>query len=97
MRPELTALPRSVRGAIKAIDVGIELCRVGIQLVWSSVEDVTLIFGGPRTGKTGWLAGRVLDAQGALLVTSTRTDLLELTGPLRARRGPVYVFNAVGL
>ncbi|MBP2369912.1 type IV secretory system conjugative DNA transfer family protein [Pseudonocardia parietis] len=97
VRPELTALPRSVRGAIKAVDVGIELCRVGIQLVWSSVEDVTLIFGGPRTGKTGWLAGRVLDAQGALLVTSTRTDLLELTGPLRARRGPVYVFNAVGL
>ena len=65
--------------------------------VWSSVEDVTIVFGGPRTGKTQWLAGRVLDAPGAVLVTSTRTDLYELCGPLRERRGPVFVFNAVGL
>ena len=34
---------------------------------------------------------------GAVLVTSTRTDLYELTAPLRARLGPVYVFNPVGL
>src|SRR6187549_3016603 len=27
----------------------------------------------------------------------TRTDLYELCGPLRGRRGPVFVFNAVGL
>ena len=63
----------------------------------SSVDDVTIVFGGPRTGKTQWLAGRVLDAPGAVLVTSTRTDLYDLCSPLRARREPVYVFNAVGL
>ena len=73
------------------------LCRAGLVSVWSSIEDVTLVFGGPRTGKTGWLAGRILDAPGAVLVTSTRTDLHELTGALRARRGPVFVFNPVGL
>ncbi len=61
--------------------VGVELCRVGVQRVWSSVEDVTLVFGGPRTGKTGWLAGRVLDAPGAAVVTSTRTDLLRAVRP----------------
>src|SRR3712207_9596358 len=72
-------------------------CRVGLLSVWSSIEDVTLVFGGPRTGKTQWLAGRVLDAPGAVLVTSTRTDLYEMCGPLRERCGPVYVFNAVGL
>ena len=78
--------------------VGVELCRVGLQRVWSSIEDVTLVFGGPRTGKTGWLAGRVLDAPGAAVVTSTRTDLLELCAPIRQRtRGPVFVFNPVGL
>ncbi|GAA1858174.1 hypothetical protein GCM10009836_42940 [Pseudonocardia ailaonensis] len=97
VRPELTALPLAERGPIRAGDVGMLLCRVGFQPVYSSVEDVAITFGGPRTGKTGWLAGRVIDAPGAVLVTSTRTDLLELTGPLRARRGPVYVFNAVGL
>ncbi|MCF7550906.1 type IV secretory system conjugative DNA transfer family protein [Pseudonocardia sp. WMMC193] len=97
VRPELAALPRAARGAIRARDVAVALCRVGAQWVWASVEDVIVLFGGPRTGKTGWLAGRVIDAPGAALVTSTRTDLLELTAPLRSRRGPVYVFNAVGL
>src|SRR3712207_7495966 len=58
-------------------------CRVGLLSVWSSIEDVTLVFGGPRTGKSQWLAGRVLDAPGAVLVTSTRTDLYELCGPDR--------------
>ena len=82
---------------LSAVEVGVRLCRAGLLNVWSSVEDVTLVFGGPRTGKTQWLAGRVLDAPGAVLVTSTRTDLLELCEPLRVGRGPVYVFNAVGL
>lgn len=44
--------------------MGVELCRVGLQRVWSSIEDVTLVFDGPRTGKTGWLAGRVQTHEG---------------------------------
>ena len=34
---------------------------------------------------------------GAVIVTSTRTDLLENTSRQRARKGPVYVFNPSGL
>lgn len=97
VRPELAALPRSERGPIRVLDVAVALCRVGAQRVWASVEDVIVTVGGPRSGKTGWIAGRVIDAPGAALVTSTRTDLLELTAPLRSSRGPTYVFNAVGL
>ncbi|GAA1858732.1 hypothetical protein GCM10009836_43710 [Pseudonocardia ailaonensis] len=82
---------------IRTAEVGIQLCRSGLVRVWSSIEDVVIIFGGPRTGKSGWLAGRILDAPGALVVTSTRTDLHDLTVSMRATRGPVYVFNAVGL
>ena len=78
-------------------EVGVRLCRVGGQSVYASSEEVVAAFGGPRTGKTQWLAGCVIDAPGAVLVTSTRTDLYKQTGELRARRGPVYVFNAVGL
>ena len=74
-----------------------QLCRVGLLRVWISVEDVLVVFGGPRTGKTQYLAGRIIDAPGAVLVTSTRTDLYDTTAPLRRERGPVYVFNAVGL
>ncbi|MCE3552835.1 type IV secretory system conjugative DNA transfer family protein [Pseudonocardia sp. RS11V-5] len=90
VRPRLT-------GRFRVVDVAVRLCRSGLLWVWASIEDVVVIFGGPRTGKSGWLAGRILDAPGACLVTSTRTDLHDLTAPIRARRGPVYVFNAVGL
>lgn len=78
-------------------EVAVQLCRVVGQRVWASVEDVVIVFGGPRKGKTQWLAGRVLDAPGAVVVTSTRLDLLQQIGPLRAQVGPVVVFNPVGL
>ncbi|GAA2570304.1 type IV secretory system conjugative DNA transfer family protein [Pseudonocardia hydrocarbonoxydans] len=97
VRPSLAELGRWARWRLPAVEVAIELCRTGWLTVWSPIEDVVMIFGGPRTGKTGWLAGRILDAPGAVLVTSTRTDLYELCAPLRAQRGPVYVFNPVGL
>ena len=97
VRPSLAGLPRWSWWQLPTVEVAVRLCRVGLLHVWSSIEDVTIVFGGPRTGKTQWLAGRVLDASGAVLVTSTRTDLYEMCGPLRERRGPVYVFNAVGL
>ena len=97
VRPSLAELSRWARLRVSTTEVAVALCAVGRWRVWSSIEDVTLTFGGPRTGKSGWLAGRVIDAPGAVLVTSTRTDLHALTAGLRGRRGPVYVFNAVGL
>jgi type IV secretion system protein VirD4 len=98
VRPSLAGLGRWERVRIATTAGAVELCRVGVQRVWALVEDVVIVVGGPRTGKTGWLAGRVLDAPGAALVTSTRTDLIELCAPLRRRdRGPVFVFNPAGL
>jgi type IV secretory pathway TraG/TraD family ATPase VirD4 len=97
VRPSLAGLPPVQRWRLPGTQYAVPLCRVGALWLWASVEDVITIFGGPRTGKTGWAAGRVLDAPGAVLVTSTRTDLHDLTAELRAKRGPVYVFNAVGL
>lgn len=97
LRPSLGELSWHQRLRQPTTGVAVPLCRVGPQRVWSSIEDVVCVFGGPRTGKTGYLAGRVLDAPGAVLVTSTRTDLHELTAELRAERGSVFVFNTVGL
>ncbi len=65
--------------------------------VWSSCEDVTMRIGGPRSGKSGSLACHVLDAPGALILTTSRTDLLEETREHRAARGRVEVFNPTGL
>ena len=97
LRPSLGELSRWQRLRTPTRAVATRLARVGLFGVWSPIEDVTLRIGGPRTGKTGELAGRILDAQGAVIATSTRTDLVELTGPLRAERGPVGVFNPSGL
>ena len=97
VRPTLSALSRWRRWRLPPVEFAIRLCRTAWQTVWASIEDVVIIFGGPRVGKTGLIASLVLDAPGAVLVTSTRTDLYELCAPLRDRRGPVYVFNAVGL
>ena len=57
VRPSLTNLSRWEWWRLPAVEVGVRLCRVGLLSVWSSIEDVTVVFGGPRTGKTQWLAG----------------------------------------
>jgi type IV secretion system protein VirD4 len=96
LRPSLRRLGWR-RWFLSAREVATPVARVGLLRVWSPVEDVTLRIGGPRTGKTGELCGRILDAPGAVIATSTRTDLIEITGPCRSRRGPVHVFNPSGV
>ena len=101
VRPSLT--PPNIRARIAQLlslsptEVAVQLCRVGRQRVFCSSEDVIVLVGVPRQGKTQELAGQIVDAPGAVLVTSTRTDVLEQTGPARAQKGPVYVFNPIGL
>jgi type IV secretory pathway TraG/TraD family ATPase VirD4 len=97
LRPSYAHTGRWRRLRAPATEFATRVARVGWLGVWSPVEDVTLRLGGPRTGKSGELACRILDAPGAVLATSTRTDLVSLTGGLRARRGPVHVFNPSGL
>jgi type IV secretion system protein VirD4 len=101
LRPSLQTTGRLARwrqlATLPPTEIAVRLCRVGGQVVWAAVEDVVLIIGGPRKGKTQILAGQVIDAPGAVIATSTRTDLLDQTAPLRAEKGPVYVFNPVGL
>ncbi|QRP46047.1 type IV secretory system conjugative DNA transfer family protein [Amycolatopsis sp. FDAARGOS 1241] len=97
LKPSLRKEMWWTRRQVPVTEYATPIARVGRQWIWSPVEDVTLRFGGPRSGKTGELACRILDAPGAVIATSTRTDLIDLTGKLRARRGPTYVFNPSGL
>ena len=53
--------------------------------VIASMEDQTLLVAPPRKGKSGWLADRILDHPGAVVTTTTRTDLYENTAPLRGQ------------
>jgi len=97
LRSSLRDAPFWVRWVVSTWELATPVARVGWWRVWSTVEDVTLRLGGPRTGKTGELAGRILDARGAVIATSTRTDLIDLTAGLRAQLGPVHVFNPSGV
>lgn len=56
-----------------------------------------LVLGPQGSGKSSWLVGPILDAPGAAYVTSTKTELAEMTARLRAQVGPVAVFNPTGL
>jgi type IV secretion system protein VirD4 len=51
----------------------------------------------PREGKTGWLASVILRYPGPVLSTTTKHDVFELTSGVRARLGPVHVFNPQGV
>lgn len=97
VKPSLRRVSWWQRRRTPVTEYATRLARVGGQGIWSPVEDVTLRMGGPRTGKTGELAGRILDAPGAVIATSTRTDLIDLTAGVRRGRGPLYVFNPSGL
>jgi type IV secretion system protein VirD4 len=57
------------------------------------VEQHALIMAPPRTGKTGLLAKIILRYPGPVVSTTTKADVFALTSGIRARRGPVHVFN----
>ncbi|GAB3214265.1 hypothetical protein GCM10027294_53230 [Marinactinospora endophytica] len=93
LRPSLRGTKPS---AIPAAETGFPLGAhdpSGVELR-GSWEDVALVFMGPRAGKTSAVAGpAVLDAPGACLVTSNKSDIYALTSRARARRGRVWLFD----
>jgi len=97
LRPSLEELSFWQRLRVPTSEFAYKLCRVGWFTIWATCEDTRLVIGAPRTGKSQELAGRIIDAPGAVIATSTRTDLVSLTAQLRARRGPVYIFNPSGV
>lgn len=67
------------------------------QPVWTSVRDAVVILGPSGAGKTAYIVvPRILDAPGALIVTSIRPDVLTPTFEVRRRVGPVAVLAADG-
>ncbi|MFN8079909.1 MAG: TraM recognition domain-containing protein [Kineosporiaceae bacterium] len=101
LRPSLRRTSPWRRRFVPLTEYAVPVVKVGWlpvgSTVWSTCEDVTVRFGGPRSGKSGSLACHALDAPGALVVTTSRTDLLEDTREDRERRGEVEVFNPTGL
>ncbi|WP_329529681.1 type IV secretory system conjugative DNA transfer family protein [Streptomyces sp. NBC_01462] len=64
----------------------------------SSYEDVELDLMAPRAGKsTGIAVPRVLRAQGAVLLTSNKSDVFAVTRAERAKAGRVWTFDPQGI
>ncbi len=97
LKPSTRGLSRWQHRSVPTTQVATRIARVGRLAVWVTVEQVTVRFGGPRMGKTVEIAGRILDAPGAVITTSTRTDLCEMTRGVRGKVGPIYVFNPSGM
>ncbi|GAA3144726.1 hypothetical protein GCM10010530_75450 [Kribbella aluminosa] len=97
VRPSLAQVPAWKRRFVPLTQLGTTVATVGWVKVRSSAEDHTLTVAGPRAGKTGLVMGHLLDAPGAAIVTSTKTDVLDITRGLRGQRGPVWVFDPDGL
>lgn len=65
--------------------------------LYSRNEDERLIVAAKRTGKSGLVADRIITHRGPVLSSTSRTDIYDMTSGLRARLGPVYRFNPMGI
>jgi type IV secretory pathway TraG/TraD family ATPase VirD4 len=97
LKPSLRELSRWARLRTPLTEYATPVARSGRRIIWSPCEDATLRLGGPGTGKTGELACRIIDAPGAVVATSSKTDIVELTAPSRQARGPLHIFNPGGI
>lgn len=100
VRPSLAELPRwRLWFRVPVTEFAVPLVKIGGRWAYGALEDVTLRVGGPRTGKSVELLGKAVDAPGAILVTSTRTDLLDAAAPARMERlgQAAAVFNPSGV
>src|SRR5699024_9208203 len=70
---------------------------VGTQ-VWVSLEESILLIGPPRSGKgLHLLIQAILDAPGPVITTFSRADNYAATSEMRAKKGPVALFDPQGL
>ena len=81
---------------LNADSLGVPIGRTvaGGQQLWGSWEDMHIDIWGPRTGKTTSRAvPAILEAPGPVLVTSNKRDVVDATRDVRAKTGPVWVFD----
>ena len=69
----------------------------GRRLVWAGPQQAMLVLGPPRSGKTSTLVvPNVLAAPGPVLVTSTKTDVLQATLASRSQLGRCWLLDPTG-
>lgn len=97
LRPTLAKAPV---GSVDVRDVAV-FCGTadpaGIPL-WLTIEESLLLVAPPREGKTSqFILPAILDFQGTVFATSSKTDVLYATAQLREHHGPVWALDPTGL
>lgn len=90
------ATRKAVRLAGAQVGPGLPIGRTvpGGKPLFSSWEDMVILIAGPRTQKTtSYAVPAILAAPGAVLATSNKRDLLDVTSAARAERGAVWTFD----
>ncbi|WP_237393939.1 type IV secretory system conjugative DNA transfer family protein [Pseudarthrobacter sp. ATCC 49987] len=75
---------------------GVRLGRsvAGKRPLWAAWEDMLILIACPRTMKTtSYAVPAILDAPGAVIATSNKRDIVDVTRPVRAEAGAVWVFD----
>ena len=92
LRPSLEKVPAR---KVDTNSVGTYLGRdrnTGLHL-YMAIEDSSVMVAPPGGGKTAKLANWIIDAPGAVLATSVKADIVELTEKLRTRVGRILIWN----
>jgi type IV secretion system protein VirD4 len=93
-RPSLSAWQRIRRPDTHSVFLGRAHGGHGLRL---PVQEHACLVGPPRVGKSGLMSRVIMHAPGSVVSTSSKPDMFGLTSGIRARRGPVFVFNPQGI
>lgn len=95
VRPDLS---KKQLANVDLTEVGLPIARtMWHEQLWLAYENALGVFAPTQSGKTLMvLIHQVLAAPGFAIVTSTKPDLLLLTGTQRQKKGPVLVFDLTG-
>jgi len=94
MRPDLSWWKRLRHPSWHSVFIGRGHYRHALRIV---AELHTLVISPPRKGKTLWLAKLLLRYPGPAISTSVKEDVFRYTSGIRARKGPIEVFNPEGI
>lgn len=97
---ERAAASQASRLGVSVDSPGLPIGRMvrGNAWLFSSWEFVCLMIAGPRSGKTtAWLVPRIFAAPGAVVATSNKRDIVDITREQRSQSGKTWVFDPQGI
>jgi len=93
-RPSLSAWRRFCHPREHSLLLGWAHYFLGVRI---SVQEHMAVIGPPRSWKSALLSWLIMESPGPVVSTSSKPDIFTLTSGVRAKRGPIWVFNPQGI